>query len=84
MNKVLMIAAAVFVVSAGTARADDGSWNAGMSTQLANGTGGNDGRSNAGMSNHLPSGTGGSATSTGQHLSVVCHNGRCSTSRPRK
>jgi len=40
MNKVLMIAAAVFVVSTAAARADDGTWNAGMSRFLPNGTGG--------------------------------------------
>jgi hypothetical protein len=54
------------LASIATAQADDGTWNAGASRNLPNGTGGNDGRSNAGMSNNLPNGTGGSATAPGR------------------
>jgi hypothetical protein len=54
----LAVLSSLAVVPA-AAFADDGSWNAGASNQLPNGTGGNDGRSNAGASNNLPNGTGG-------------------------
>lgn len=61
---------AIAILISAPARADDGTWNAGASRNLPNGTGGNDGRSNAGMSNNLPNGTGGSATATGMGATV--------------
>jgi hypothetical protein len=79
--KLLTAATVLSVVFSAAAYADDGSWNAGASTQLPNGTGGNDGRSNAGASNYLSDGTGGVATSEGRNVVVTCDHGRCVTRR---
>ena len=65
-TKALLLASAL-VLSIPSAHADDGTWNAGASRNLPNGTGGNSGVSNAGMSQYLPNGTGGEAVSHGMH-----------------
>ena len=77
----MIIVATLFSTAA---YADDGTWNAGMSNRLPNGTGGNSGSMNAGMSNRLPNGTGGNSGSMNAGMSNYLPMGTGGSAQVRK